>query len=953
MTSKLAISDLPPAGSALAALADGREALAAGDRTTAIRHLDRALRLAPRDAAAAFLLASVLSTVDASRALAMLRSLTAAHKRFWAAKAALAALLSRAGDAQGAAALLDDMLRHAAPPDDATFRQLAATVARDAGLPGWIAIDSRGMARCHGFGTGARYALDGHPIWPRAKPDGTGRLRLPAGWETAGSLTATLRDRHFLGSPVILRAHVQAEGFVDLAANGDLTGWAWLPGDPDTPARLTVHAGAGTAALLTICADDAGFVPEDGDGVARPRGFRVPAAQRPSGDTLHVCGPDGTDLFGSPVRVGAAARNTPLKQQIPRRAAIDVIVPIYRGAADFRACLASLRRALPARTRVVVVDDASPDPDLCTAAAQAAAEGAILLRHPRNRGFPAAANTGLRHAAEAGRDAVLLNPDTLVPRDWLKHLAQAAYAAADIGTVTPMTNDGTIVSYPAMDQADPPPDQAGTDRQHARFRAANAGLLVDLPTAVGFCMYIRHNCLAETGLFREDMFAQGYGEENDFCLRASALGWRHVADTGCFVAHAGGRTFGGAKAALLARNMKVLNRLHPGYDAAIAAFLAADPLAPARRRIDAVRWEAGRCQAGAVILVSHNMGGGVERHVRERATLLRSQGLRPILLQPAGQENAPPLCTLSDGADDPFPNLHFDPAAALADLADFLRPDRPRWIELHHLVGHAPGITGLARALKIPFDIVVHDYAAICPRISLVAGARMYCGEPVDIADCEACVADNGSRLGERISVAALRARSAALANQARTMIVPTNDTANRLARYMRPRNTALLPWQNDAPGPTAPPPHPANHTLHVCIVGAIGEEKGFYVLLACARDAARRNLNLRFTVVGHTMDDTRLIDTGRVFITGAYEEHEAVELIHAQNADIGFLPSVWPETWCYALTALWQAALFPVAFDIGAQAERIKHAGAGKLLPLGFPPPRINDVMLQLLRGG
>jgi len=38
-------------------------------------------------------------------------------------------------------------------------------------------------------------------------------------------------------------------------------------------------------------------------------------------------------------------------------------------------------------------------------------------------------------------------------------------------------------------------------------------------------------------------------------------------------------------------------------------------------------------------------------------------------------------------------------------------------------------------------------------------------------------------------------------------------------------------------------------------------------VLLACARDAARRDLDLEFVVVGHTIDDTRMMATGRVLI--------------------------------------------------------------------------------------
>ena len=41
-------------------------------------------------------------------------------------------------------------------------------------------------------------------------------------------------------------------------------------------------------------------------------------------------------------------------------------------------------------------------------------------------------------------------------------------------------------------------------------------------------MYIRRDCLDAVGPFDEAAFGRGYGEENDFCLRASHLGWRHV-----------------------------------------------------------------------------------------------------------------------------------------------------------------------------------------------------------------------------------------------------------------------------------------------------------------------------------------------------------------------------------------------------------------------------------------
>ena len=135
---------------------------------------------------------------------------------------------------------------------------------------------------------------------------------------------------------------------------------------------------------------------------------------------------------------------------------------------------------------------------------------------------------------------MLLNSDTLVAPGWLERLRQAAYAAPDIGTATPLSNSASILSYPGPAEANPMSDIADTARLTMLAHKANAGSVVDIPVAVGFCMYIRRDCLDSVGLFRTDLFAQGYGEENDFCLRARHLGWRHVAAPGVFVAHAGG-----------------------------------------------------------------------------------------------------------------------------------------------------------------------------------------------------------------------------------------------------------------------------------------------------------------------------------------------------------------------------------------------------------------------------
>jgi glycosyltransferase involved in cell wall biosynthesis len=134
-----------------------------------------------------------------------------------------------------------------------------------------------------------------------------------------------------------------------------------------------------------------------------------------------------------------------------------------------------------------------------------------------------------------------------------------------------------------------------------------------------------------------------------------------------------------------------------------------------------------------------------------------------------------------------------------------------------------------------------------------------------------------------------------------------------------------------------------------VAVVGAIGLEKGFEVLLACARDAAERDLALEFVVVGYTVDDTALLATGRAFVTGEFARAEAATLIAAQGAQLAFLPSVWPETWCYALSDAWAAGLSAAVFAIGTPADRVRAQGRGWVLPLGLPADRVNEVLLSL----
>ncbi|WP_051302558.1 glycosyltransferase [Sedimenticola selenatireducens] len=276
-----------------------------------------------------------------------------------------------------------------------------------------------------------------------------------------------------------------------------------------------------------------------------------------------------------------------------QRPQVDVIIPVYRDLAVTRRCIESvLNTSADRRGEVVVVDDASPDDGLSGWCERLSASGRVtLLRNDRNQGFVASVNRAMRHCA--GHDVVLLNSDTEVANDWLQRLADTAYAAPDIASVTPFSNNATICSYPYPEWPGGLPGALSLQALDNCFAQANAGAFVDIPTAVGFCMYIRRAALDQVGYFDEAAFGRGYGEENDFCRRALASGWRNVLCAGLFVYHQGSVSFGADKDALGDSAMAVIEQRYPDYLPQVRRFIAQDPLEPLRKAVDRVRAACG------------------------------------------------------------------------------------------------------------------------------------------------------------------------------------------------------------------------------------------------------------------------------------------------------------------------------------------------------------------------
>ena len=265
-----------------------------------------------------------------------------------------------------------------------------------------------------------------------------------------------------------------------------------------------------------------------------------------------------------------------------------VCVPVYDGFASVEQCLLALASApVNASFRTVVINDASPDERI------APMLNAFVLANPRmqvrhnaiNRGFTWNVNQAFA-AASVDEQVCLLNSDTMVTSNWLDEMLKCVTDDASVGTVTPFSNNATICSFPDFSRAWPVPETVERERI-ARTMHTNPAAPFDLPTGVGFCMLISAACRAKVGQFDIENFPRGYGEENDFCMRAAAAGFRNVLCPNAYVAHEGGVSFSESTAALMKIGGERLLTKHPTYDTQVSEWIARDPVKARRDEIAA------------------------------------------------------------------------------------------------------------------------------------------------------------------------------------------------------------------------------------------------------------------------------------------------------------------------------------------------------------------------------
>ena len=612
---------------------------------------------------------------------------------------------------------------------------------------------------------------------------------------------------------------------------------------------------------------------------------------------------------------------------------VDVIVPVYNGHDATARCLESvLVHTTGAGVRLVVADDASPDPRIPGLLAAFAARDprVTVVRREQNLGFVANCN---RAISEAEGDVVLLNSDTEVPAGWLERLRSLAHSSDRVGSVTPLSNNATICSVPQWLEPNRYPPGVGPALLDEVARDAGTGEWLEIPTSVGFCAYYRREALEACGYFDENLFGTGYGEENDLACRMRDGGYLNLLCDTLFVWHEGRVSFAESDGGDLAGNLDRITQRWPRYHDVIRGFIQRNPLwgVQARFGLELLRRTKHPQRRRVLYVVHHRLWagiiGGTELHLSDLIAGL-GDGCDPVVLS-------------FDDAGRGIVQWRPDPGALLEFPLDMgSAPDPAAWVE--RLLATGVDLVHLQHTMRAPLPVVgalleaasrrdlpvawtLHDYFALCPGAQLLDAAT---GAPcTSLGDGPACAGcEDQARLLAGCLVAEWRDTYRGLLGRADLLLAPSaaaRDVVLASFPELRPRlvvrphgvaDPGLLPRPSGAP------------RGRIAVLGYGGRHKGDRLLEEVIDALDDRE------VTWHLFGRERFGERPRRRVTlhGTYRREDLPGMLAEAGVDLVLLLSPWAETYSYTLSEAWRLGLPVVGSALGAIGERLHCLGGG-----------------------
>lgn len=618
---------------------------------------------------------------------------------------------------------------------------------------------------------------------------------------------------------------------------------------------------------------------------------------------------------------------------------VDVIVPVYNGI-QFLPKLFDSIAMTDVPYRLIIVDDASPDAQVKDYLDSYAAEHpeVTLLRNEENLGFLKSVNRGLMNAMG---NAVIVNTDVELPATWLERMIRPVLEHPDIASVTPFTNSGTICSFPRFCEDNHL--QAGMDVQEMDDLFKDLPMeLFEVPTGVGFCMTMSRSALDEIGFFDEENFGRGYAEENDWCQRAIAAGYKNVHVSNLFVYHNHGGSFQSEeKKELVRSHLKTLEQKHPHYGRDVQDYVQQDPARRVREEVQ--RRVLGSTDAKSIVILDHRWGGGATSYAKKRREEFLLQGCRVSVVQYDEGLNLYLVISQLDEMECRFSSLDLDAALrAIGKIDEIWVNEIVSYPNVSQLLQYLPRF---AEEHDVNLVFPVHDFFELCQSYNLINDHKEFCGLP-DQNICSKCFCH--IRQGEFIGTGIVEYRLLwmdFLLKCSRVICFSESSRALLTKVYPELENIEVRPHEIE-PLMRVDRKARMKERLAIGVMGMISHVKGREVVKELLDHINEERLDIDLVILGAT---DRIYPELERIETGFYERKDIPEIALREGIDVFFIPSIWPETFSYT-TAEIMSMGYPLAvFDLGAPPERVAEYDRGVVIPITASPREIIDALREL----
>ncbi|KIL38722.1 hypothetical protein SD70_24650 [Gordoniibacillus kamchatkensis] len=256
-------------------------------------------------------------------------------------------------------------------------------------------------------------------------------------------------------------------------------------------------------------------------------------------------------------------------------------------------------------------------------------------------------------------------------------------------------------------------------------------------------------------------------------------------------------------------------------------------------------------------------------------------------------------------------------------------------------------IVNLKVNFKAQLIVPIHDYFCICPSFTLQDYNGNFCGIP-DIQQCRICLPKNKGDFQQIVNYSDIdswRSTWHLLLTKADKILCFSESSYKYIAKAypdLMVNNIQIEPHSVDYL-PVEKPEISKKFPMNIGILGNISDIKGANVIRKIIEIIEEHKYPIKVTVIGN-MDFVPKAQC--LTVTGSYKHSQLPKLIEDMGINIGFVPSIVPETFCYVVNELMYYDLPIATFSLGAQAERVSTYSKGVIIPEIDPSVALEELM-------